>query len=57
MEKTNTNQEQGFGETQLRDQDISDALNFLDMLSIETLAKLPLLSHFINQHSSRNLPE
>ncbi len=57
VEKTNTNQEQGFGETQLRDQDISDALNFLDMLSVETLAKLPLLSHFINQHSSRTLPE
>lgn len=53
--KINTNEEQGFGETKLRDQDLCEALNFIEMLSSETLAKLPLLSHFINQHSSRTL--
>ena len=55
VKKTNTNEEKGFGETKLRDQDICEALNFIDMLPVETLAKLPLLLHFINQHSSRSL--
>ena len=49
--KKNTNEEQGFGETKLRDQDIREALNFIDMLSDETQAKLPLLSYFINRNS------
>ena len=57
VEKINTNEEQGFGATKLRDQDIREALNFIDMLSGETQAKLPLLSHFINRHISHTLPQ
>jgi len=55
VKKMNTNEEQGFGETKLEDQDMVEALNFIEMLPNKTLVKLPMFEYFINQHSSRNL--
>ena len=55
VRKMNTNEEQGFGKTKLEDEDMGEALSFIEMLPSQTLAKLPLFEYFINQHSSRNL--
>ena len=52
VKKTNTNLEQGFGQTKVRDKDIVEALNFMDMLSSEALAELPLLSYFMKKYGS-----